>query len=54
MKNRIVTYPNLRVGNCVLHEPNCRYLKPTSSRPYTGSRKATAKELRTQPKCKVC
>lgn len=38
----------------VLHEPNCRYLQPNSNRPYTGRRPATAAELKSQPKCKVC
>jgi hypothetical protein len=59
MKNYVVTYirpgkPDLPVGKCVLHEPNCRYLRPTSARPYTGKRLATPQELRTQPKCRVC
>lgn len=59
MKEYVVTYeppgrPALKLGDCRLHEPTCRYLKPTPARPYTGRRKATPQELRTQPRCKVC
>src|SRR4051812_30439634 len=44
VKNYVVTYqrpgkPDLPLGNCKLHAPDCRYLKPTRSRPYTGGRK---------------
>jgi transcriptional regulator with XRE-family HTH domain len=59
VKDHVVTYirpgkPDLPLGSCVLHEPSCRYLKPTPSRPYTGSRKATPAELASQPRCRVC
>ena len=60
MKDHVVTYikkpgePDLPLGGSVLHEKDCRYLQPTKNRPHTGSRKATAAELRTQPRCKVC
>lgn len=60
MKNMVVTYINptsgkdLKLGQCCLHEPGCRYLKPTKKRPWTGSRQATPAELQSQPKCLVC
>ena len=59
MKIWVVTYepPGTAPGlpfTGVLHEKNCRYLRPSKSRPHTGSRKATAKEVRNGHKCKVC
>jgi hypothetical protein len=58
MKDHVVTYirdgKDLPLGDCRLHEPTCRYLRPTAARPYAGSRKATSQELATQPKCHVC
>ena len=59
MKDHVVTCINpanrkdLPLGKCGLHEANCRYLQLTPNRPYTGSRKATPAELRSQPACKV-
>jgi hypothetical protein len=60
MKEWVVTYidpatgKDLPLGECRLHEPTCRYLRPTPARPHTGRRKATTQELRTQARCKVC
>jgi hypothetical protein len=54
MKDRVVTYRDLPLGRCCLHEPNCRYLQKWVNRPDTGSRTATPVELATQPRCKVC
>jgi hypothetical protein len=59
MKNWIVIYepPGAAPGlgfTGVLHEKGCHYLRPSKSRPWTKARKATAKELRTGHKCKVC
>ena len=57
-QDRVVTYirngQDLPIGSCVLHKLSCRYLQPTVSRPYTGSRKASPQELKTQGKCLVC
>jgi hypothetical protein len=59
MKKYLVTYKkpgqdDLPSEGLMLHEPDCRYLKPTAARPYTGSREATKEELAKHPKCKVC
>jgi len=54
MKDHVATYPGLPLGECRLHEQDCRHLRPTSVRPQTGSRRATPLELATQPHCKVC
>lgn len=54
MKDHVVTYRDLPLGRCCLHEPTCHYLRKWSNRPHTGSRRATPLELATQPRCKVC
>jgi hypothetical protein len=56
----VVTYiapargQDLPLGSCRLHAADCRYLRPTAARPYTGKRRATARERATQQRCKVC
>ena len=54
----VVTYirggRDLPLGNCRLHTANCRYLRATTAKPYTGKRVATPAELRSQPRCRVC
>lgn len=46
--------PDLPTANCKLHEANCRYLRPTASRPYTRPKLASPTEQATQPSCLVC
>jgi hypothetical protein len=58
-KRWVVTYirpgqGDLPVGNCRLHTEDCRYLRPTTARPYTGKRLATPAELASQSPCSVC
>lgn len=60
MKNWVVTYINpatgrdLKLGQCVRHEKDCRVFKRTSYRPWTGQRQATPEEMRSQRECKIC
>ena len=58
MKIWLVTYirngVDFPIGSCVLHRADCRYLRPTRARPFTGKRVATPAELQTQDKCVVC
>jgi hypothetical protein len=53
-KEWVVTYPGLGLGDCRLHEPNCPHLSPSKNKPFTGMRRATPAELKTQQPCKVC
>jgi hypothetical protein len=49
----VITYPGLPDAKTI-HDEGCWTTKPTKSRPYTGTRPATSREIRNNPKCKRC